>query len=138
MPREVAGAGITIELVGVPDWVVEAFRNAASDEPEATKAAQQRLEEQRGGVWTYSSETKTFEQRIAPPTIAPPIVHVPLVRAEHLASPREHRSRSRTRPASRGSPDDDPEPGRAGLPTFRVTSPAEFRRQLDAALGGMR
>jgi hypothetical protein len=39
---------------------------------------------------------------------------------------------------SRGDPDDDPGPGRAGLPELRVIPPAEFRRQLDAALRGRR
>jgi hypothetical protein len=67
-----------------------------------------------------------------------PILYVPapFMGAER---PREHRSRSRTRQASRDGPDgDDPAPGRAGLPTLRVIPPAVCRRQVDSALGGRR
>jgi len=75
-----------------------------------------------------------FKLHAAPEPTIPPTAQVP----PRQNRPRERRSRSRTRSSARGSPDDDPAPGRAGLPTLRVIPPAEFRRALDAALGGRR
>jgi hypothetical protein len=61
-----------------------------------------------------------------------PVIHVPGRRENVAARPREHRSRSRTRTAARGSPDDSgPEP-----PQLVEIPPAKFRRQLRRALGG--
>jgi hypothetical protein len=53
---------------------------------------------------THVSELRHGAQRRAP------IVYVPERRENVAARPREHRSRSRTRQASRDGPDGDPEP----------------------------
>ena len=74
--------------------------------------------------------TNAAELRREPPRA--PLMHAP-VRCENRARPREHRSRSRVRPA-RGSPSSD-DPSEPEPPLAEIPLP-DFQRQLDAALGG--
>jgi hypothetical protein len=53
-----------------------------------------------------------------------------------VATPREHRPSASRRASPRGSPDDEPGPGRAGQHELRVIPLAVFRRELRRALGG--
>jgi hypothetical protein len=79
---------------------------------------------------TVAQLDRTLTRVVAMQKRRVPVIHVPNSR-ENQSRPREHRSRSRTRP-TRGSPDDrEPEP-----PPLRVIPPAEFRRELRRALRG--
>jgi hypothetical protein len=108
---------------------VEKLRSLADD------ADRERIQDQRRRQRFHAG----MRLAVSPPaglSKQAPVIHVAQRRGSVPVRPREHRSRSRIRSSARGSPDDDPAPGRAGRPELRVIPPAEFRRQLDAALGG--
>jgi hypothetical protein len=81
-------------------------------------------------TFAYDSATRNAEVIFSPP----PALWCALKDRTRRERPREHRprsrrhqaSRSRTRQASRDGPDDDPAPGRAGLPELRSASRSEL------------
>jgi hypothetical protein len=72
----------------------------------ALLSAMQAAFERHAGLYAGDPATGQIERVASFASRRAPIIHAPIVR-ENQARPREHRSRSRTRPA-RGSPDDDP------------------------------
>jgi hypothetical protein len=160
MPHDVAAASLAEldEFWGDPATLSRSQRrwreferelraNLAAQGGQVPEAGDPTIEEIRSGAWEkrhrqnmqnllrdraklaqWRREGYTFDSEHG--LVAPPRIHV----REPVARPRERRAPTRRSAPSRGSPDDDPEPGRAGLP-LEVRSLSRFRRDVDAWLG---